>query len=324
MNEKMLSIIIPVYNAKDYIEKCLDSIIKVSDESVEIIVVNDGSSDGSDKILESYKNNHDVIVISQKNAGVSAARNAGIERATGKYMTFVDADDLFYKMPEVANEHNSDMIIYNYIEIDNKDNKIKDVNIIKNVENVDTLKQAFVLGHDYNTCWSKIYRTDIIQENHILFPTDMKVGEDMLWFSEYLKYTNHIQCVDDYFYGYRQNEAGAMVTLRKELNPERNKDFTREIQIKKAIIEESGWEQSVEGGFYQKFADNLVAKINFAAKGSNDKKELEQSVNAFLNDIVINDILKKACYSKFVNSKRKIICFALRNRLFRKFYLATR
>lgn len=93
-NNPLISIIIPVYNSAKYLLKCLDSIINQTYQNLEIICVNDGSTDNSTKILQNYaKKDNRIKILTQKNAGLSAARNSGIKAATGKYITFVDADD---------------------------------------------------------------------------------------------------------------------------------------------------------------------------------------------------------------------------------------
>ena len=89
-----ISIIVPVYNVEKYLKECLDSLINQTLEDIEIICINDGSTDNSLAILEEYqKKDSRIKVFSQKNQGVSAARNLGIEKATGEYLTFLDSDD---------------------------------------------------------------------------------------------------------------------------------------------------------------------------------------------------------------------------------------
>ena len=93
-NVDLVSIIIPVYNVEDFVEQCIDSILNQTYSNLEIIAVNDGSTDSSLKILENIKKKDSrVMIINQKNSGVSSARNAGIAKANGKYLVFVDADD---------------------------------------------------------------------------------------------------------------------------------------------------------------------------------------------------------------------------------------
>ena len=94
MLNKKISIIIPVYNAEKYLKCCLDSILNQSYKNLEIIIINDGSTDNSLKVIEEYKKNDNrIILISQKNQGVSKSRNNGLELATGDYIMFIDPDD---------------------------------------------------------------------------------------------------------------------------------------------------------------------------------------------------------------------------------------
>lgn len=97
MCEEKISVIVPIYNAELYLDRCLKSIINNTHRNLEIICINDGSTDTSLNILESYKENDSrIIVISQENRGVSSARNKGLEIATGEYISFVDADDMIH------------------------------------------------------------------------------------------------------------------------------------------------------------------------------------------------------------------------------------
>ena len=95
--DKLISIIIPVYNAKEYIKECAKSIVNEITEQMEVIFIDDGSTDNSEDIYNKYKNIKDVKIIKQRNHGVSYTRNKGIDEAAGKYIMFVDADDYLKK-----------------------------------------------------------------------------------------------------------------------------------------------------------------------------------------------------------------------------------
>lgn len=322
----LLSIIIPVYNAEKYLQKCLDSMVDyIKTYKLQIIAVNDGSIDKSLEILEEYECKYGITVISQKNAGVSAARNAGIIEACGKYLTFVDADDIilndFWDTLEQWEESIAEMLIYNYLDIDEKDKCIQKVCVIKEISSINDVKKAFLLGHQFNTCWGKVYLTKVIKENRIEFPVDMCVGEDMYWMAKVITKISNIECIDCYSYGYRQNQAGAMVSLRKELNSERINDFAKEIEIKTEIGKQMKWATAIEEGFYQKFADNSVAKINFAIKAIDDFDVLCKQVNDFFNNMTIANLINKSIKCNSINAKRRLICSILLNRFFRKIYL---
>ena len=111
-----VSVIVPVYNVEKYLAKCLDSLINQEFFNYEIIVVNDGSTDNSQEIIEEYAKRYDIIKdVFKKNGGLSSARNYGLEKASGKYITFVDSDDyvdenMYLKMYEKAKSGNFDIV----------------------------------------------------------------------------------------------------------------------------------------------------------------------------------------------------------------------
>ncbi|MGR5906428.1 glycosyltransferase family 2 protein [Bacillus paranthracis] len=121
MKKIKLSVIITNYNKEQYIAQCLQSVIEQTLKGIEIIVVDDGSTDNSMRVLERYEKQHNNLkVYRQQNAGVSAARNTGLQKANGEYVTFLDADDYVHlagyeKMYEVASGNNADMVIANII-----------------------------------------------------------------------------------------------------------------------------------------------------------------------------------------------------------------
>lgn len=322
----LLSIIIPVYNAEKYLQKCLDSMVDyIKTYKLQIIAVNDGSIDKSLEILEEYECKYGITVISQKNAGVSAARNAGIIEACGKYLTFVDADDIilndFWDTLEQWEESIAEMLIYNYLDIDEKDKCIQKVCVTKEISSINDVKKAFLLGHQFNTCWGKVYLTKVIKENRIEFPVDMCVGEDMYWMARVITKISNIECIDCYSYGYRQNQAGAMVSLRKELNSERINDFAKEIEIKTEIGKQMKWSTAIEEGFYQKFADNSVAKVNFAIKAVESYEIICQQVKSFVANEKVEKVLKKSIRCKAINIKRRFTCWILLNTFSRNLYI---
>ena len=119
----LVSVIVPIYNCERFLEECVESILKQKYSNLEIILVNDGSTDDSLNICLKYKKNYkNVIVINQKNKGLSEARNAGIRKATGKYIVFVDADDSIdeqeiYKCIRSIKKEKSQLVLFSYDEV---------------------------------------------------------------------------------------------------------------------------------------------------------------------------------------------------------------
>ena len=176
MKKPDISIIVPVYNTEKYLERCLTSLIEQTKKEIEIIIINDGSTDNSEKIIKKYKDSR-IKYIKNVNQGIGATRNEGIERAQGKYLMFVDSDDyieqdtcevLFTK----AEKDNLDMVICDfYRECENGEKKEERILDFENT----TIKETPELLYKINLSpWNKLYSTKMIKDNNILFEEELK------------------------------------------------------------------------------------------------------------------------------------------------------
>ncbi len=193
-----VSIIIPVFNAEKFLHKSMDSIINQTLDDIEIICINDGSTDNSLKILQDYQNKDDrIVIINKENAGQGIARNIGLEIAKGKYITFVDSDDWIdnHLCEEVYNkaiETDCDVIIFDYLKINGRNlqkNKIirfsdslrkNKISISKNnIYNYEDIK-SIVLDKMSNTPWGKLYKNTFIKKHNFKFGKGF-IGEDKIF-----------------------------------------------------------------------------------------------------------------------------------------------
>jgi len=132
-----VSVIVPAYNEENHIKVCLDSIISNDLKEIEIIVINDGSTDGTAKILEEYESKYDIItVVSKENEGQGSARNIGIDLAKGEFVTFIDSDDeihtnMLSKMYSKLQQEQADICVCDYFEITNTNKAVKKSNSTK-------------------------------------------------------------------------------------------------------------------------------------------------------------------------------------------------
>ena len=176
MKKPDISIIVPVYNTEKYLERCLTSLIEQTKKEIEIIIINDGSTDNSEKIIKKYKDSR-IKYIKNVNQGIGATRNEGIEKAQGKYIMFVDSDDyieqdtcevLFTK----AEKDNLDMVICDfYRECENGEKKEERILDFENT----TIKETPELLYKINLSpWNKLYSTKMIKDNNILFEEELK------------------------------------------------------------------------------------------------------------------------------------------------------
>lgn len=196
-----VSIIVPIYNTEEYLEDCLSSIVNQSLNNIEIILVNDGSTDGSADIIESYHQKYPkcIRVFHQKNQGQASARNLGIEKATGKFIGFVDSDDtiipeMFEKMYLKAEEEEADMVEcdYRYCKIQDGQNvAIKKYGTIKERNN-----SAELFIDPLVSPWNKLFRKSLLDNSLIRFPEGL-IYEDTAFYIELIPWINRISFVSE-------------------------------------------------------------------------------------------------------------------------------
>ena len=222
--------VIVTYNRKNLLIECINSILNQTIKNLEIIIVNDGSTDKTLDIVELIAKKDDrIIIINQNNRGAGAARNRGILESSGKYITFVDADDVISdNMIEnlyIAMEDGIDMIQCNYIEYNKDSGEKKTVNHGFNDNEIvdDVFIHSKVIpmfasekNRGFYSLWNKMYNRDWIIKNGLRIDENMEIGEDW-WFNIncFVK-ANRVKFIQDYLYTYiRQNPNSLMCKYRK-------------------------------------------------------------------------------------------------------------
>ena len=222
-NDIEISIIVPVYNVKEYIQSCIDSILSQTYGEFELILVDDGSNDGSEIVCEEISSRDSrITVIHQKNAGLSAARNTGIQHAKGKYITFIDSDDFVSQqyvqlLYDTILSTDSDICFCDYIKVSQSSNfeiDGKDVSLFGNkyiFSNEDTIKEVYnskYHGLEF-VSWAKMYKVSLFRDNGILFP-EGKLYEDAFTTYKLVYYSNSISYIDIPLYSYRMRDGSIM------------------------------------------------------------------------------------------------------------------
>lgn len=195
----LISIIVPVYNSAKYLPKCLDSIISQTYQNLEIILVNDGSTDNSEKIINTYaKKDSRIKTITQKNQGQSSARNAGLKEAKGSYISFVDSDDQINPsfISKLFSLYNSSVSItvcgHEFRYIKNNISKFPYQSELKPREAHESRK-AYIIklltldGRMYS-CNNKLFRAKVIKQHHLSFDEKLSFAEDTKFVLIYLRY----------------------------------------------------------------------------------------------------------------------------------------
>lgn len=204
-----ISIIVPVYNVERYLKDCLDSLVKQTWKDIEIIIINDGSTDGSAAICESYLSDSRVVYRYQENAGVSAARNLGLSLATGDYIGFVDSDDwLELDAMERLQGETADIVLFNYFRGDRKHIEpltdgvySREALFPKMIGYIDENGEISYISH---AVYMRLFKKKLIEENYIRFNPQYQNGEDLLFAYEATMKAEMISVrCSDYLYHYR-------------------------------------------------------------------------------------------------------------------------
>lgn len=218
MIEKRISIIIPFYNAEKYIVQCLNSVMIQDYSNYEVILINDGSSDRSETIVldkaAMIKCNYKYLY--EENAGVSAARNYGLNESTGEYIIFLDADDYLADnnclkcVNEVISQSDVDIVFFQLAStLDNLENprlnhlNVKDISCQEAAEEIYRIRNKY--DFNFTGIGAKVYRKETILKNHILFNNNLKVGEDTIFNLDVLRCSKNAKLVRYTFYCYRNN-----------------------------------------------------------------------------------------------------------------------
>lgn len=207
---KKVSIIVPIYNEEENLRKCIESLINQTYKELEIILINDGSTDNSKEIIDSYKDKR-IVAIHKKNTGISDTRNIGIDKSTGDYIMFVDSDDYLElncieRLIETAEKENSEIVMFNYyLETPSKRIEIKLPKIeARNLKEDKDLLTKIHLG----PC-TKIFKAELIKDN--LFPLNLKY-EDVPFVVEAVIKAGKISFIPDYLYHYVIKKSGETIT----------------------------------------------------------------------------------------------------------------
>lgn len=318
-----LSIIVPVYNVENYLPRCLDSILAQTMKDFEVICVNDGSKDSSLSILQDYATKDNRIkIVDQENQGLGCARNAGIERAVGEYLGFVDSDDfiapeMYEELIKKADKNNSDIVLSNvYLYYTNSGG----TSVFRDEQFYEAMSRAEVFNafehpkiYQFIGVWDRIYRRSFIETNHLRNP-EKRIYEDVLFTVQTLTYAKRISVVNSPFYYYRKNTGVSIVD--KEVATDSYKfDFLKNLKESLSFLKESGKYELVGRDFlafqltgivfHQKNMQSRKSFIRFMSELHDfltdfDMKLLDLSANHFYAKVYLQLLKKKRYHTAYI------------------------
>ena len=308
-----ISVIIPVYNGEKYIQRCIDSVFNQTYSNVEIIVVNDGSTDDTENILKKYSN---IVLVNKENEGVSKARNTGLSLATGEYVYFCDADDYLEKdaFEVLINEYDgNDLLRFgHYVVNDEQKNEKK---------NNDDILAGVNLNFDYNKqlleylisnkteghLWNYLFKLKVIKDNNILFDEDLFYQEDVIFLLEYILKIKKIKIISNPFYNYFVNENSVTKNIESSV---RNLSSVAKLRQKSLDILKENNMMKLSTLLEQRFL-NLQLSYVLDYRDKLSKKEYVEVLKriATANHEYYLDVLKKP-----LSKKWKIFINLLKNK----------
>lgn len=316
---KSVAIIIPVFNSAKFLEECIESVINQSYKQLEIILVNDGSTDNSLNIIKHYAEIDNRIKYSSlENSGVSIARNTGIEMAEAEKIIFVDSDDIIPNnlVELLLTDEECDFAMCGYCVYDMKRNAYYDYVCPQFKGDIhdfcncisDYLSPPYLLG----PCF-KMFSKEIINKWKVVFPPDISYGEDAEFVLSYLEHVSTICCYSDIGYTYRQYNSG---TLSKRFRTDKMDIYNRIIRHILSLVFANRAEKCIDA-IYRMYIQNYVEyshELFSSALNYNEKKEL------FFQKGFTNNVVNYANEVSRMSIAQKLLIFSLKTKIFLPIY----
>ena len=310
MNKCKLSIIVPVYGVEKYIDKCLNSLVKQSLKEIEIIVVNDGTKDNSQKIIDKYVKKYPDKIKSyiKENGGQGSARNYGLKKASGEYIGYVDSDDfvekdMYKKLYNKAKENNYDIVVCgNYNVSEDYQNK----NIDAFINNYNTDLENIFFGK--MAVWNKIYKRDILIKNKLEFKEKVWY-EDLAFTLKAIMNSNTFAFIDEPLYDYLIREGSTM----NNSNVQRNLEILDAFNDILSYIQHNKKEEYFSKIEFLAIDHIYISAIVRVLKAEADDKVKRETINKLLD--YMNKKFPNYKNNKYINtlSKNRKIIYKLIN-----------
>jgi glycosyltransferase involved in cell wall biosynthesis len=316
-----VSVIVPVYNVEKYLAKCLDSLINQTHQEIEILVVNDGSTDGSEQVIRNYARNYPdkIKPFIKRNGGLSDARNFGIDRAAGDYIGFVDSDDyvkpsMFGEMAGLAEKHQVKMVICNIQKVDQQGRIIQKLTQIPNMPEKIDLEKNFSVFSDlsYFAC-NKLFKKDLFREKRFKKEAHF---EDIQLIPQLLLECESIAQTQNFHYQYLERTDSITKT-----HTERGLDILKAVEDVEAVFKESGYADRREELKNFQIFEGVYSYLAYLAFVKNEETftVMSQQLEHFMNnrEIKLKDILR---YCRF--DKNYLLSLPLKKKIFYLLFFA--
>lgn len=325
MFKPLVSMIIPVYNVEKYLNKCLNTVINQTYKNLEIILIDDGSTDGSYKICDEWENTDKrVKVIHKKNQGLGMARNTGLEYANGEFVMFVDSDDflefnavekLFNAIKESDTVFCGHTVYYGEDKLEKKPIKYDNLSFSGlEIKDKILIEMMGALPSDNDdiflpvSVWHGLYSMRIIREYNIKFPSERQfISEDMIFHIDYLSVSKSVSFISDCLYYYRKDNENSLTTI---YNPKR---FEKEVVLYKELERRLSFLMQRDK-FILRLQRTFLGRVRSCiVRAVKSNKNTRKEIKIICENQSVQDILREYPY-KECNMKLKIFNFCLHNK----------
>lgn len=331
VNNELISIVVPVYNVEKYLRRCLDSLINQTYKDIEIILVNDGSTDNSLEICEEYaKNDSRIKIISKKNEGLGMARNTGIDNADGEYICFFDSDDFveidaIEKMHNVIIKEQPQIVCFGFKKLDKNGDIVNAY--IPNVNKMNFYEEDVIneflpelisespdTGKSWGlimSAWASIYSMKLIKDTGWRFVSERDIiSEDVYSLLLLYKNVNKVSILNEALYFYCVNPSSLTHTYRKD-RYEKIKYFYRMCQN---ICKELQYPETVQRRIIYPYLGNTIAALKQIASSDNKFKDKFIDLEKIVKDETLQNVLQTSINNKW-NFSKKILFFTIRYKM---------
>jgi len=312
----IISIIVPIYNVEKFLKRCLDSILAQSLKDIEIILVNDGSTDLSLDICKNYqKKDNRIIIIDKINEGVSVARNTGIEVALGKYICFVDPDDwiepnMYENMYKTIEKYKCNIAFCNYSKDTKRTSNIKTLKVQKDVlGKLDIINDLIanmigiedILPKYYNVMgcvWRCLYKKDFIDKFNLSFQPGITIMEDLIFNVQALIYCDKV-CIDHgVYYHYMKNKKSSLHSYNEKMW----QDQVAVHDILEKILDDADLNEYMRNRLDSRYIAMAACAVgNEVYRSNNNLKDKMEAAKFIIKDEKLKEVLERAKNYNFEN-----------------------
>ncbi|MCD7033155.1 glycosyltransferase [Metabacillus sp. GX 13764] len=315
--EKLISVVVPIYNQEKWLAQCIESILDQPYQNIEILLIDDGSTDTSFQICEHYNlKDHRVKVVKKTNGGVSSARNTGIIAANGSFITFIDPDDTisyqyFTDLYSLADKNECEVVVCGYTTFPTNKHVVPGFALNKVMTGKELILSSRYVHSNNDLCfsWRYFYNLDTLRKNNSMFNEQLFIGEDVIFNLEVLAKSKRVIAVSESYYKYTINNPESV--MRTSYKPQLLNNLSVQYEVRKIVSADNGLNRikTYRNDLANYNIKNIYALLINNLINKNDKNHYEKEIREIVNSKLVREGLKEIGFSYNCKSIKEYIYF---------------